>query len=256
MDELENIDEIWHDFNKTKSKESKDKLIIHYIHIVKYVAGRLAVHMGQYIDYEDLVSYGIFGLIDAIDKFDIRSGNKFSTYAQLRIRGEIIDQIRKLDWVPRSTRQKNKEIETVFKELTNSLKREPNDEEMAVALNLSLADYVDLRKKTAVAAVISIDEPIGSEEGTIGETLVSNSKDSPEGELSKSELKKMLVDALDSLTDKEKIVISLYYFDELTLKEISAVLEVTESRISQIHSKALIKLQNKLGKHKEILFSL
>ncbi len=253
---MDNIEQVWRNFSKTRSKESKDILIIHYIHIVKYVAGRLAVHMGQYVEYDDLVSYGIFGLIDAIDKFDINSGNKFSTYAQLRIRGEIIDQIRKLDWIPRSTRQKNKQFETVYKELSDELKREPNDAEMAAALNLTLEEYIDIRKKTAVATVVSIDEPIGSEEGTIGDTLVSKSKDSPESELNKSELKRMLVEALDSLTEKEKIVVSLYYFDELTLKEISGVLEVTESRISQIHSKALIKLQNKLGKHKEILFNI
>ncbi len=253
---MDNIDLVWKEYSKTKSKEVKDKLIIHYIHIVKYVAGRLSVHMGQYVEYDDLVSYGVFGLIDAIDKFDINSGNKFSTYAQLRIRGEIIDQIRKLDWIPRSTRQKNKQIETVFKELTNEFKREPNDSEMATALNLTLEEYIEMRKKNAVATVISIDEPIGNEEGTIGETLVSKSNDSPEGELNKTELKKMLVKALDSLTEKEKIVISLYYFDELTLKEISNVLEVTESRISQIHSKALMKLQNKLGKHREILFNI
>ncbi len=253
---MDNIEHVWRDFAKTRSKESKDILIIHYIHIVKYVAGRLSVHMGQYVEYDDLVSYGIFGLIDAIDKFDINSGNKFSTYAQLRIRGEIIDQIRKLDWIPRSTRQKNKQIEVVFKELSEELKREPNDSEMAAALKLTTDEYIDMRKKTAVASVVSIDEPIGNEEGTIGDTLVSKTNDSPESELNKAELKKMLVEALDSLTEKEKIVVSLYYFDELTLKEISAVLEVTESRISQIHSKALIKLQNKLGKHKEILFNM
>ncbi len=253
---MDNIEQVWRNFSKTKSKESKDILIIHYIHIVKYVAGRLSVHMGQYVEYDDLVSYGIFGLIDAIDKFDINSGNKFSTYAQLRIRGEIIDQIRKLDWIPRSTRQKNKQIETVFKELSEELKREPSDAEMASALNLTMDEYIDMRKKTSVATIVSIDEPIGNEEGTIGDTLVSKSNDSPESALNKSELKKMLVEALDSLTEKEKIVVSLYYFDELTLKEISAVLEVTESRISQIHSKALIKLQNKLGKHKEILFNM
>ncbi len=250
------IEKVWIEYNKTKSKEAKDTLIIHYIHIVKYVAGRLAIHMGQYVEYDDLVSYGVFGLIDAIDKYDINSGNKFSTYAQLRIRGEIIDQIRKFDWIPRTTRQKNKQIETVYKSLVDNLGRTPTDDEMAEAMGISPDEYFDLRKKTSIATLISIDEPFGNDEGTIGDTLVSQNTSSPESELSKSEIKNMLVSALDGLTDKEKIVISLYYFDELTLKEISSVLEVTESRVSQIHSKALMKLQNKLGKHREILFNV
>lgn len=251
----QDIDKVWKEFSKTKSKSAKDELIIHYIHIVKYIAGRLSVHMGQYVEYDDLVSYGIFGLIDAIDRYDINSGNKFSTYAQLRIRGEIIDQIRKLDWVPRATRQKNKKIDNTYKLLMDRFTREPTDEEMAVELEMSLEDYLQMRKKTTIATLISIDEPIGSEDGRIGETLQSNKDQTPESELHKSELKQMLVEALENLTEKEKIVISLYYFDELTLKEISHVLEVTESRISQIHSKALMKLQNKLGKHRELLFN-
>ncbi len=252
---MDDMEALWIEYSKTKDKKLKNDLILHYIHIVKYVAGRLSIHMGQYIEYDDLVSYGVFGLIDAIDKFDIKSGNKFTTYAQLRVRGEIIDQIRKMDWIPRSTRQKNKLIETTFKNLKDELEREPSNNEMAEALGLTLDEYIDMRKRNTVSSLLSIDEPLGNEEGTIGDTLVGNKSDTPETSLSKAELKRMLVDALDGLTEKEKIVISLYYFDELTLKEISAVLEVTESRISQIHSKALIKLQNKLGKHREILFA-
>ncbi len=250
-----NIENIWKEYAISKCKKCKDELIIHYIPIVKYVAGRLSVHMGHYIEYDDLVSYGIFGLIDAIDKYDINSGNKFTTYAQLRIRGEIIDQIRKLDWVPRSTRKKSKEVDVVYKALLEDFKREPTDTEMAEALSITVDEYYDIRKKISIASIISIDEPIGSEEGTIGETLVGNSIKTPEQELNKAELKKLLVESLEKLTEKEKIVVSLYYFDDLTLKEIANVLEVTESRISQIHSKALIKLQNKLGKYKEVLFN-
>lgn len=250
------IKKIWIEYSNTNSKAAKDELIIHYIHIVKYVAGRLAVHMGQYVEYDDLVSYGVFGLIDAIDKFDINSGNKFSTYAQLRIRGEIIDQIRKFDWIPRATRQKNKQIENVYKELVDKLGKTPTDDEMAEAMEMSKDDYLDMRKKTSIATLISIDEPFGNKEGTVGETLISKSTVTPEDELSKSELKNMLIQSLDNLTEKEKIVISLYYFEELTLKEISSVLGVTESRVSQIHSKALMKLQNKLGRYREILFNI
>lgn len=253
---MDNIDKVWAEFSKTRSKELKDELIIHYIGIVKYVAGRLAVHMGQYIEYDDLEGYGVLGLIDAIDKFDINSGYKFSTYAQLRIRGEIIDQVRKLDWAPRATRQKNRQLENTFKALTDKLKREPTDSEMAEELGLTLEEYIDLRKKSVVASVLSLDEPVGNEEGTLGQTIAGDINESPENELSKAELKNMLVEALDSLTEREKIVINLYYFDELTLREISSVLEVTESRISQIHSKALLKLQSKLGKYKDVLFNV
>ncbi len=251
------VDELWLKYKKNKSKEVRDELIVNYLPLVKILAGRVSMQVGQYVDFDDLVSYGIFGLIDAIDKYDFQQGNKFETYASLRIRGSIIDAIRKMDWIPRSIRQKRKELDVAFSSLEQELGREPTDAEVSARLNLTSEQYEELVKKSNVSAIVSIDEQVGEENSeTFGNICVTSTVGNPEEELSKDELKKMLIDALSTLNEKEKIVISLYYFDELALKEIAGVLGVTDARISQIHSKALFKLRNKLGKHQERLFSV
>lgn len=252
---MKDMDKLWQQYQKTKDAKIKDELIVEYAHLVKYVASRLSLMVGQYVDFDDLVGYGVFGLIDAVEKFDYDKGYKFETYASLRIRGSIIDNIRKLDWVPRSIRQISKDVEKAYSSLENELGREPSDKEMADRLNVSEDEVKEMIKKSAVSSVMSLDEYTEQNNGQVNIKDDINNGFSPEKELDKSEVRQMLINALDSLTEKEKIVVNLYYYDELTLKEISKVLEVSESRVSQIHSKAILKLNTKLGKYRELLFN-
>ncbi len=253
---MKDMDKVWQEYQKTKSPQLKEKLIVEYAPLVKYVASRLSLMLGQYIDFDDLVGYGVFGLIDAVDKFDYDKGFKFETYASLRIRGAIIDNIRKLDWVPRSVRQISKDVEKAITSLEMKLGREPNDKEIAIELCVSEDEVRDMIKKASVSSLVSLDEFSEQNNGQVNISSGDKESFSPEGELSKKEIKEMLVSALETLTEKEKIVINLYYFDELTLKEISKVLDVSESRVSQIHSKAIVKLNTKLGKYRDILFNI
>lgn len=249
------LDKIWKEYEKTKDPTLKDELIVAYAPLVKYVASRLSLMVGQYVDYDDLVGYGVFGLIDAVNKFDYDKGYKFETYATLRIRGSIIDNIRKLDWVPRSIRSISKDVEKAYSQLESSLGREPTDKEIADFLQVSEDEAREMIKKSSVASLISLDEFSEQNNGHVNIKDESKSAYVPEIELDSKETKKILVEALETLTEKEKIVVNLYYFDELTLKEISNVLDVSESRVSQIHSKAILKLNTKLGEHKNILFN-
>ena len=251
---MENGEQIWKQYCETKDRALKDKLIIEYAPLVKYLAGRLSVHIAHRIEYDDLISYGIFGLIDAIDKYDYTKGVKFETYASLRIRGAIIDNIRKLDWVPRTLRQKNKQLEHVFSELEFELGREPKEEEIASKLNISVGKTRDLIKKASITSLISLDDYL--EQNHEDSFFSDEALDSytPESHYDKKELKNLLTEAIDNLLEKEKQVITLYYFEDLTRKEISRIMGVSESRISQIHSKAVMKLQSKLGKYKSVMY--
>lgn len=250
---MENIDKIWNEYIAFKDAGAREKLILHYTPLVKYVAGRLNVHLCGQIEYEELVSYGIFGLIDAIDKFNLEKGVKFETYASFRIRGSIIDQIRKLDWVPRTLRKKNKELDAAQNELEAVLGREPTEGELAEKLGLSVEQVRELLKKSSVITLISLDEYLEANH----ERDFADSPDlteNPETNYEKQEVKAMLVEAINKLSDKEKKVVAFYYYESLTLKEISHIMGVSESRISQIHSKAISKLNAKLGKFKSILY--
>ncbi|MBE6011927.1 MAG: FliA/WhiG family RNA polymerase sigma factor [Lachnospiraceae bacterium] len=250
---MDKNDKIWSAYAKTKDSALKEQLIIEYAPLVKYVAGRLSVHLGHKVEYEDLASYGIFGLIDAIDKFDYGKGVKFETYASLRIRGAIIDNIRKLDWVPRTLRQKNKQLEQALQELELQYGREPTEEELSEKLDISIDETRELIRKTSILSLVSLDDYLNqNHEESLSHR--NSDTDTPESQYDKKEIKKMLVDAIDKLSDREKKVITLYYFEDLTLKEISRIMGVSESRISQIHSKAVLRLQAKLGKHKSILY--
>ncbi len=253
---MENLIQIWEAYSKTKDPKLKDTLILEYASLVKYVAGRLSIHIGQHVEYDDLISYGIFGLIDAIDKFDFEKGVKFETYAALRIRGAIIDSIRKMDWVPRTLRQKNKQLEAAFAELEFELGREPTEEEISIKLNISIEETKEILKKSSVVALISLDDYLEqNHEISFSGGNASSQNDTPESQYEQQELKDMLEDAIDKLTEKEKKVITLYYFEDLTLKEISSIMGVSESRISQIHSKAVLRLKSRLGRYKSILFA-
>ena len=246
---------LWEEYAKAKSPEVREKIILEYAPLVKVVAGRLSMYLGYNVEYEDLVSYGIFGLIDAIDKFDFLKDVKFETYASLRIRGAILDQIRKMDWIPRTIRQKQKKIDTVIREIEARCGRTATDEEIAEGLGISGDEYLDWQSQMKITNVVSLNEFLeqGSEVPNEASQTKSSQFDSPEQVLERDELKKMLAEALELLTEKERKVILLYYYEELTLKEISSILEVSESRISQLHTRALQKMKVKMGHYIGIL---
>ncbi|WP_058485178.1 FliA/WhiG family RNA polymerase sigma factor [Defluviitalea phaphyphila] len=250
-----NIVELWEQYEKTNQPALKEKLIMEYAPLVKYVAGRLNIYLGQNVEYEDLISYGIFGLIDAIDKFDIKKGVKFETYASLRIRGAILDSIRKLDWIPRSLRQKHKEIEKIYAELEAELGRAPTDEELAKKMGLEVKETREILKKINLISLISLEEYV-EQNSEFSVESSSKSSEQPENYLEKQELKRILKEYIEKLPEREQKVLFFYYFEDLTLKEISAIMGVSESRISQLHTKAITRLRSKLGKYKNILFEL
>lgn len=244
---------LWEEYSKNRLPETREKLILEYAPLVKLVAGRLSMYLGYNVEYDDLVSYGVFGLIDAIDKFDSMKAVKFETYASLRIRGAILDQIRKMDWIPRTIRQKQKKIDAVMKEIELSKGRVATDEEIAESLGISNDDYLDWQSQMKITGVVSLNEFMESGSEIPAEQSNQHRFESPEEVVEKAELKKMLEQALELLTEKEKKVILLYYYEELTLKEISNILEVSESRISQLHTRALQKMKSKMGSYMGIL---
>ena len=246
---------LWEEYDKTKSSEVREKIILEYAPLVKMVAGRLSMYLGYNVEYEDLVSYGIFGLIDAIDKFDELKDVKFETYASLRIRGAILDQIRKMDWIPRTIRQKQKKIDTAIREIEARCGRSATDEEVAQSLGISNDEYVDWQSQMKITNVVSLNEFLeqGSEIPNDSSFNRKAQFDEPEEVLEREELKRILTGALELLTEKERKVIVLYYYEDLTLKEISSILEVSESRTSQLHTRALQKMKTKLGSYMGIL---
>ncbi|MDE6626350.1 MAG: FliA/WhiG family RNA polymerase sigma factor [Lachnospiraceae bacterium] len=252
MDEAKK-NKLWEEYTRTKSDKLREQIIIEYVPLVKLVAGRLNMYLGYTVEYDDLVSYGVFGLIDAIDKFDYGKGIKFETYASLRIRGSILDQIRKMDWIPRSVRQKQRQIENAIAKLEKEKGAGMRDQDIADELGVSLDEYRNWEGLTNISNIASLDEFMEQgTEGTVKE-FRNTAYIEPEEAVDQEEVKKMLMEALELLTEKEKKVVLLYYYEDLTLKEVAKVLEVSESRISQLHSKALEKMKKHLGKHFEIL---
>ncbi len=242
------------EYTKNKTPELREKLIIEFAPLVKLVAGRLSMYLGYNVEYEDLCSYGIFGLIDAIDKFDSMKEVKFETYASLRIRGSILDQIRKMDWIPRTIRQKQKQIDSVMKQIEQEKGRQATDLEIAEGLGISEDEFYDWQSQMKITGLVSLDEFMesGSDvpQGYGGTTAHF---DSPEENIEKQELYQMLAEALKLLTEKEQQIVTMYYYQEMTLKEIANVLEVSESRISQLHTRAISKMRTKLGDYMGIL---
>ncbi len=244
---------LWEEYMKSRSTELREKIILEYAPLVKTVAGRLSMYLGYNVEYDDLVSYGIFGLIDAIDKFDTLKEVKFETYASLRIRGSILDQIRKMDWIPRTIRQKQKQIDAVIRKIETETGRSATDEEIAQGLGITGDEYVDWQSQMKITGLVSLNEYIeqGSEISQDGGQHTAARFVSPEENVEKQEL--VLGEALELLTEKEKKVITLYYYEDLTLKEISNVLGVSESRISQLHTRALQKMRGRMGNYMGIL---
>jgi RNA polymerase sigma factor for flagellar operon FliA len=240
---------LWEKFIKTKDPKIKEQLIIKYMPLVKLVAGRMAIYFGGNVEYDDLVSYGSIGLLDAIEKFDSQKGVKFETYAYTRIKGAIIDCVRSQDFLPRSIRQKAKEIEKAYVEIEREGKT-PTDQEVAKRVGISVDELQKLQERISSGMIISLDSFLEQNyESKIGglEDFVSQ----PEHFIENEELKEVLRQQIDNLMENERMVIVLYYYEELSIKEIAKVLGVSESRVSQLHTRALLKLKAALQKYLE-----
>ena len=244
---------LWETYRKSPTPEMREQIILEYAPLVKVVAGRLSMYLGYNVEYEDLVSYGIFGLIDAIDKFDMQKDVKFETYASLRIRGAILDQIRKMDWIPRTARQKQKKVDEAIRNIEMRTGKNATDEQVAGELGLEQEELTEWQSRLKITNVISLNEFLEQGQEPVMDARGNSHFSQPEDVVSESELKQVLEEALEVLTEKEKKVILLYYYEDLTLKEISKVLEVSESRVSQLHTKALLKMRAKMGKYMDIL---
>lgn len=247
--------ELWDLYAKNKSGEIREKIIIEYAPLVKLVAGRLSMYLGYTVEYDDLVGYGVFGLIDAIDKFDSEKEVKFETYASLRIRGAILDHIRKMDWIPRTLRQKQKKIDNAIKEIEVEKGRNAKDSEIAERIGITEEELIGWQSQMKISNLISLNEYMDAENDNGYGMEIPDKKQfaQPEKVLEENEVKQMLMESLELLTEKEKKVTILYYYEELTLKEISEILEVSESRISQLHTRALQKMRKKMGNYMGIL---
>jgi RNA polymerase sigma factor for flagellar operon FliA len=241
---------LWDAYKTRDDAAARDALILNYSPLVKYVAGRLASSLPQTVDTADLISYGIFGLIDAIEKFDLGRAIKFETYAIARIKGAIIDELRAMDWVPRSVRSRAREIENAYIVLENQLKRFPSDAEVAEYMGITIKELADILTKLSYTSVVSFEELwVGGDrddsQSAIG-SIKDDAAEDPVAIFESEEIKTILAEAIDRLPEREKTVIALYYYEGLTLKEIGQVLGVTESRVSQLHTKSVLRLRARL----------
>lgn len=249
----ESKEKLWEEYQKNPTPKLREQLIIEYAQLVRLVAGRLSMYLGHNVEYDDLVSYGIFGLIDAIDKFNLEKNVKFETYASLRIRGAILDQIRKMDWIPRTVRQRQRKIDEAIKNIELRTGKTANDADLAKELSISEDELCSWQSQLKVTNVVSLDEFDESGPEPVMDAAHNSHYAQPEEIVTQEELKTMLVKSLDNLTEKERRVIELYYYEDLTLKEISNILEVSESRVSQLHTKGLIKMRKVMGPYMNIL---
>jgi RNA polymerase sigma factor FliA len=245
------IDEVWQQYQRTRDKALRDRLILNYAPLVKYVAGRIGTSLPAHVDEGDLNSYGLLGLIGAIERYDPGREIKFETYAINRIKGSIIDELRSLDWVPRSVRARAREIERAMAELENRLKRAPSDDEVAKEIGITVGEFQDSLTAISRTSVAALDElwsisTSGGDTVSLIDTIEDPNADDPSRALSQTEVREALADAIDKLPDRERLVITLYYYEELTLREIGEVLSVTESRVSQLHTKAILRLKVRL----------
>jgi RNA polymerase sigma factor for flagellar operon FliA len=243
------IDRLWAEYKRTGQREQRDQLIVHYSPLVKYVAGRVATGLPQSVDQADLVSYGIFGLIDAIEKFDLGRGFKFETYAIARIKGNILDELRSIDWVPRSVRAKARAIEKAYSTLEGKLHRTPTDTELAEELDLTDDQLQTTLGQISFTGLVALDEMLSgdrSDSATLGDTL-PDAGVGPVAAYEVEEMRHILADAINRLPEREKTVLTLYYYEGLTLAEIGSILGVTESRVCQIHTKSVIQLRARIA---------
>ncbi|MSX00525.1 MAG: RNA polymerase sigma factor WhiG [Actinobacteria bacterium] len=242
------LQELWSNYKAHATDKARDVLIVHYSPLVKYVAGRVAAGLPQNVEQTDLVSYGMFGLIDAIDKFEPERGFKFETYAIARIKGAILDELRSIDWVPRSVRAKARQIETAYAKIEAKHHRPPSDEELMEELDWTDAELQKALMQISHVGLAALDEilSIGGDGGdsiTLGDTIADTSSHGPMGAFEIAETRQMLAQAINGLPEREKLVLTLYYYENLTLQEIGRVLGVTESRVCQIHTKSVLHLR-------------
>ena len=244
----DHVMELWHRFKESGEDSVRDALILHYSPLVKFVAGRVGVGLPRNVEQSDLISYGIFGLIDAIDKFDLERGFKFETYAINRIRGAILDELRQLDWVPRSVRSRAREIERSLAELEHRFQRAPSEEELASHMDMELSELQDNLAEISTLGLVALDELLGRDRdsSSVGDVLPDPRGTSPEAAFQVEEMKRVLADSINRLPDRERLVVTLYYYEGLTLSEIGDVLGVTESRVCQIHTKSVMSLRNRM----------
>ncbi|AJQ27344.1 FliA/WhiG family RNA polymerase sigma factor [Pelosinus fermentans] len=240
---IEEIMKLWLEYQQSRKVEIREKLIEYYLSLVKLVASRIAISLPQYVDKDDLISNGFFGLLDAIEKYDPMRGIKFETYAVVRIRGSMLDAIRAQDWVPTSIRQKAKQYEQTVSKLENQLGRAATDSEIAEALSISVNELYVLLNQLNASTIMPLDEFIKTETSSAHLT-------NPSEQIEIEEVKQALAKTIDKLPEKERLVVSLYYYEGLTLKEISLILKLSEARISQLHTKSIFRLRGALSRIK------
>ncbi|GHC85221.1 RNA polymerase sigma factor WhiG [Streptomyces flavofungini] len=245
------LDELWRSYKTTGDGRLREQLILHYSPLVKYVAGRVSVGLPPNVEQADFVSSGVFGLIDAIEKFDIDRSIKFETYAITRIRGAMIDELRALDWIPRSVRQKARNVERAYATLEARLRRTPSEGEVAAEMGIQVEELHAVFSQLSLANVVALEEllHVGGEGDRLSlmDTLEDTAADNPVEVAEGRELRRLLARAINTLPEREKTVVTLYYYEGLTLAEIGNVLGVTESRVSQIHTKSVLQLRAKLA---------
>jgi len=243
--------DLWRRYKRDGDPNARERLVVAYSPLVKYVSGRMASGLPAHVEEADLISYGLVGLINAIERFELEREIKFETYASTRIKGSIIDEPRSLDWVPRSVRAKARQIERANAKLEHELQRAPTDEEMARALEMSLEEFQDALLQISNSTVAALDELWTVSDSTgdqvsLLDTLTDESAPDPAAAMDQTELKDRVADAIARLPEREKLVVALYYYENLTLREIGEVLGVTESRVSQLHTKAVLRLRSRL----------
>lgn len=243
---------LWKKYKRTKNRALKEEIVKRYLYLVKYVAGRVAIGLPPNVEFNDLVSYGILGLFDAINKYDVTQGNKFETYAVSRIRGSIMDELRKLDWAPRLLRKKAREIEKKSRELEDKLGRAPADDDVAKGLKISVNELNNIYSELSSTTFLSLDEVWQNDEGNKPISRLQTIEDSIHSNqfqfVHQGEVKELLANAIDELPEREKLVVVLYYYENLTLREIGEILNVSESRVCQIHTKVVLRLRAHLMK--------
>ncbi len=241
---------LWQEFKQDQSAEAKNAIAVHYLGLVRLVAGKMAMNSPPHVDKDDLIGWGVFGLLDAIDKFDPGHKASFETYASMRIRGAIIDQIRSLDWAPRSLRRKARELGRASDKLKGELGRKPSDKELADEMEIDEDQLFELTTEIHGAYVLSLDANISDDpeggETSLGNIMSDTSAPTPEEAALRKETEERLANAIEKLSGNERRVITLYYYDELTLKEIGKILQLSESRICQIHRSVIKKMKRTL----------
>jgi RNA polymerase sigma factor FliA len=244
-------EDLWKSYKRTHDPNIRDEIVKRYAFLVKSVAGKLASTLSRNVDFNDLISWGTLGLLDAIEKFEVDKNFKFSTYAITRIRGSIYDELRAIDWIPRSVRQKSKELELAYVKLENKHGRPPTDEELAGEMGVDEEEFNKLILQVSGTSVTSLNDLwyIGSDDDELPviETVEGPASLKPDLMLQRGEVMKMIIQAISELPEKEKQIVVLYYYEELTLKEIGQVLDLTESRVSQLHGKAMLRLRSRLA---------